>query len=363
MFTKALEMAMRKVMQLKMTANMVTIARILLLPVPCAMLLYGGDTFVWLTFVLFVLLGMTDFVDGMMARRDGPTKLGGLIDPVADKIFVAAIMLPLVTIGLIPVMFSVAVLSRELLMTALRTCMALRQESVKTSVLGKLKTIVQMGGMGTIFLTIFGEKSWMLIMAGFLFVSLSLVAFYLVIKNKKWPPYWILPVASSFLFWFFFLFFMTKEMAVFMQMIAIVAITWISAFSYLGATYQTFVRTGFYKYDLVRLFWVGAHSLCVLPFVGNYWGIMVPILISISLEFALGGVDNVVAAERQYAGSRPFAITGSLALLFGLVMYGNTAEFYTTSPVFLAFFLAFGSLSVFAITYRKWHFLFARALD
>ncbi len=350
-------------MQLKMTANMVTIARIFLLPVPCALLLYGGETFVWLAFVLFVLLGMTDFVDGMMARRDGPTKLGGLIDPVADKIFVAAITLPLVTMGLIPVVFSVAILSRELLMTALRTCIALRQESVKTSVLGKLKTIVQMGGMGTIFLTIFGEKSWLLVMSAVLFVVLSLIGLYLSIKTKKWPPYWILPVAGAFLFHFFLILLFTKETAVLMQMSVIVMITWISAVNYLGATYQIFVRTGFYKYDLVRLFWVAAHSLCALSFVGNYFGIMVPILISISLEFALGGVDNVVAAERQYAGNRPFAITGGLAICFGLMMYTNAIGFYTVSPVLLASLLAFGSLTVFAVTYRKWHFLFARALD
>lgn len=342
---------------------MVTVARILLLPVPCALLLYGGDTFVWVAFVLFVLLGMTDFVDGMMARRDGPTKLGGLIDPVADKIFVAAALLPLVTLGVLPVAFAVAILSRELLITALRTCIALRQESVKTSFLGKLKTIVEMGGMGTIFLTIFCGKTLLLIMAGVLFVSLSLVAIYLVVKNKKWPPQWVLPVTGSFLFWFLIILFFSKDTAVLMQMLVIVSITWVSAFDYLWTTYQIFVGTGFYKYDMVRLFWVAAHSLCVLPFLGNYFAIMVPILISISLEFALGGVDNVVAAERQYAGSRPFAITASLALLFGLMVFANMMGLLAVSPVLLASGLSLGSLVVFAITYRKWHLLFARVLD
>jgi cardiolipin synthase (CMP-forming) len=358
-----MRLAMRKMMQLKLTANMVTVARILLLPAPCAMLLYGNDSFVWFAFALFVLLGMTDFVDGMMARRDGPTKLGGLIDPVADKIFVAATLLPLVTLNVLPVAFAVALLSRELLITALRTCIALRQESVKTSFWGKLKTIVQMGGMGTIFLTIFCEKTPLLIMASFLFTSLSLVAVYLVIKNKKRPPHWVFPVTGSFLFWFVALFFFSKDTAIFMQMTVIISITWISAFNYLWTTYQIFARTGFYKYDIIRLFWVAAHSLCVLPFLENYFFIMVPILISISLEFALGGVDNVVAAERQYADNQPFAVTACLAILFGFFMCVNITGLLAVSPVFLSSGLSLGSVIVFTFTYRKWHFLFVRALD
>ena len=73
---------------MKITANMVTLTRISLMPLPCIALVYASEPIKWLCFFILVLLGMTDFVDGMLARRDGPTRLGALMDPVADKVFV-----------------------------------------------------------------------------------------------------------------------------------------------------------------------------------------------------------------------------------------------------------------------------------
>ena len=117
----------------KITANLVTMARILLLPIPCAFLLYGGKLETWIAFFLYAILGATDFVDGAMARKEGPTKLGGLLDPVADKIFVASICLALVAIKLMPVWALIAILLRELFITALRSSVAYRDESIRTS--------------------------------------------------------------------------------------------------------------------------------------------------------------------------------------------------------------------------------------
>src|SRR5580658_4222752 len=129
-------------------------ARIFLLPVPVYMLIYGQELQWWIAFALFVILGATDFIDGVMARREGPTKFGSLIDPVADKIFMAAIILSMVAIDIFPSWVACALLTREFLMTALRSSVAIRKEVFKTSILAKLKTIIQMGGCGTIFFTI-----------------------------------------------------------------------------------------------------------------------------------------------------------------------------------------------------------------
>ena len=85
---------------MKITANQVTVARILLLPVPCILLMYGSEVWVWASFFLLLFVGATDFVDGMMARRDGVTKLGSLLDPAADKIFIAATALTMGAMGI-----------------------------------------------------------------------------------------------------------------------------------------------------------------------------------------------------------------------------------------------------------------------
>ncbi|HEY4223689.1 MAG TPA: CDP-alcohol phosphatidyltransferase family protein, partial [Myxococcota bacterium] len=75
---------------MKITANQVTIVRILALPFPCwALTVRPPQPWMWIAFVAGVLVGATDFVDGWMARRDGPTQLGALLDPVADKLFIA----------------------------------------------------------------------------------------------------------------------------------------------------------------------------------------------------------------------------------------------------------------------------------
>jgi CDP-diacylglycerol--glycerol-3-phosphate 3-phosphatidyltransferase len=124
----------------RITANQVTMARIFLLPVPVYMLIYGETIQWWIAFGIFVILGATDFVDGWMARKEGPTRLGSLIDPVADKIFIAAIMLSMIAIGVFAPWIISVLLTRELLMTALRSSVAYRQQVFKTSLLAKLKT-------------------------------------------------------------------------------------------------------------------------------------------------------------------------------------------------------------------------------
>src|SRR5215813_15200254 len=103
-------------------------ARIVLLPLPVYMLIYGGHVQWWLAFAIFVILGATDFIDGLMARKEGPTKLGSLIDPVADKIFVAAIILSMVAVNLFPAWLVSTLLVREFLMTSLRSSVAFRKE-------------------------------------------------------------------------------------------------------------------------------------------------------------------------------------------------------------------------------------------
>lgn len=304
---------------MRITANQVTLARIFLLPVPAYMLIYGEIVQWWIAFSLFVILGATDFVDGWMARREGPTRLGSLIDPVADKIFIAAILLSMVATGVFPAWVISVLLSRELLMTALRSSVAFRQEAIKTSRLAKLKTIVQMGGLGTIFLTITLAREALVIVSLALAIPFLAVAIYYLVVRKK-MPFWALPVFASFVLVAAVGGFCTKEQNLWVQMAIIITITWASAVDYVVGSLKLFKRTGINNGDWVRIFWSIIYGVFVSPLVAYFPIMVLPLLVSMSLEFGLGGIDNVVVAEKRFLHSWPFIISSISGLLFSLII-------------------------------------------
>ncbi|MES2504973.1 MAG: CDP-alcohol phosphatidyltransferase family protein [Myxococcota bacterium] len=302
-----------------MTANQVTLARIFLLPIPCAMLLFADMTWQWIAFFLFVFLGMTDFIDGMMARREGPTKLGGLLDPVADKIMMAAITLSLSGNGWVPAWVPAAILSRELFVTVLRSSVAMRGQQVKTSNLAKMKTIIQMGGFGTIFMTLFLTPQMASLVAMFWMVFFLAIWAYWVFVRKESAPHWAIQVAGSFVYWFALLNLTSTETAILLQCVVIVGITWFSAIDYLLTSYKLFWATGLGGKDLVRLFWALAHGVLALFAASYNPGLIIPVLISMSFELGLGGVDNIAVAEGKVLNWRLFAVSGAIATWFSLI--------------------------------------------
>lgn len=129
-----------------MIANLITIARILLVPAFVAVVLaYPDPTDVhrWLAVGLFVLSAATDGVDGAVARSRGEvTNLGKLLDPIADKLLIGGALVTLSALGQVPVWFTVVILVREIGMTIYRFTV-IRKKVVAASGLGKLKTILQ----------------------------------------------------------------------------------------------------------------------------------------------------------------------------------------------------------------------------
>src|ERR1700744_5486554 len=120
-------------------------------------LIYKGyerndNTLLWAALIAGVLIGCTDWVDGMLARKYGPTVLGGLLDPIADKIFIAFAYTPFAAIGMIPAWALAAMFSREFFVTALRSAFEQRGLSLKTSYFAKVKTWTQMQGIGVMLL-------------------------------------------------------------------------------------------------------------------------------------------------------------------------------------------------------------------
>jgi CDP-diacylglycerol--glycerol-3-phosphate 3-phosphatidyltransferase len=346
----------------RITANQVTMARIFLLPVPVYMLIYGQALQWWIAFAIFVLLGATDFVDGLMARKEGPTKLGSLIDPVADKIFVAAIMLSMVAIDIFPAWMVSALLSREFLMTALRSSVAIRKETFKTSRLAKLKTIIQMGGCGTIFFTIVLPEQ------AYIYVCVALgVPFLLVWAVYRWkshkPPFWAMPVGLAFLLVSAVEYFFQKDVTLMLQMLIILAITWASAIYYLIGSYKLFRRTGMRFGDWIRMLWAIVFGLLVPPLVAYFPIIVLPVLVSMSLEFGLGGIDNIVVTEKHHFSSWPFLISLSAGIIF-ITLMSLAIMVYTQLPAFyFALALAMTSSIVCGAFFGRHFDLFKRNLS
>ena len=133
-------------------ANHLTVARMVLLPLPVWLLYQGTWGRMW-ALALLALLGLTDYLDGLLARRQGATALGRLLDPIADKIFVAAMVIPLVDLQILPLWMGWLLLFREFLVTELRREMSRVGLGLPVVELAKIKTTLQMTGLGLMVMT------------------------------------------------------------------------------------------------------------------------------------------------------------------------------------------------------------------
>ncbi|MDD3154579.1 MAG: CDP-diacylglycerol--glycerol-3-phosphate 3-phosphatidyltransferase [Victivallaceae bacterium] len=135
--------------------NMLTMGRIVLIMVFVGLAANGGTKVEELTpflfeirliaYILAILAGLTDLLDGYLARKwNQVTDFGALMDPLADKIFVTATMLMAVEYHLMPAWIAVVVLSREFMVTGLRSLAAKQQVVISADHWGKIKTASQM---------------------------------------------------------------------------------------------------------------------------------------------------------------------------------------------------------------------------
>lgn len=127
--------------------NLLTLSRILVIPALIGAFYLPTPAMNWVTLSLFVAAGITDFLDGWFARRRGEmSELGRFLDPVADKLLVAAAILMLVAVKRIDgltVLAAVVILCREILVAGLREFLAEIRVRVPVSRLAKWKTTVQ----------------------------------------------------------------------------------------------------------------------------------------------------------------------------------------------------------------------------
>ncbi|HEY4164179.1 MAG TPA: CDP-diacylglycerol--glycerol-3-phosphate 3-phosphatidyltransferase [Dongiaceae bacterium] len=133
-------------------ANILTMSRIAAIPLIAALLFFNDPLLRWLAFALYVIACVTDFFDGYIARRMAlVSALGRFLDPIADKLVIAAILMVMTAHGQISgwvVLPALVILCREIMVSGLREYLAELKVGVPVSMLAKWKTTMQMLALG-----------------------------------------------------------------------------------------------------------------------------------------------------------------------------------------------------------------------
>ena len=315
------------------TANQVTLAR--LVPMPLLVwLIYegyrtGNNAYLWASLIAGTVIGCTDWVDGVLARRQGPTILGGLLDPMADKVFIAFAYTPFAdpSIHLIPWWACALMFTREFFVTALRSAYEQRNLSLKTSYIAKAKTWTQMQGIGIVLLfPLLDNKQWLirLLVAGAIIPIVGMGVLW-VVNRKFWKgAVWMSASFVAMLAVFLY----DESYAPTAMMVGIIAITWISGIDYIISGWKHLRGRGdFTRADGVRL--LGSFSLPILLFsVLQYtdaprWTIFT----MLAFELSVGGLDNLLSHHKAATLALAWGgrVLGISILLLGALLIKSEA--------------------------------------
>ena len=137
-----------KVKKIVLTPNFMTISRIVAVPVIVILLMYETKITTFVSALLFSVAAITDYFDGYLARTRGlVTKIGKILDPMADKLLVASTLVMLVSLGFIQGWIACVIIGRELAVTGLRCVLIENGQDVAASSLGKYKTGFQIAAV------------------------------------------------------------------------------------------------------------------------------------------------------------------------------------------------------------------------
>jgi len=142
--------------------NLLTLSRILAVPILVFLLWRPAPLDYAITFVLYCIVGITDYFDGYLARAQGRiSRLGQFLDPIADKIMIGAVLVmlissrrenPLPEIAGLHIIPALVILLREIIVSGLREFLAELRVSMPVSALAKWKTTFQMVALGALIL-------------------------------------------------------------------------------------------------------------------------------------------------------------------------------------------------------------------
>ena len=138
-------------------SNVLTLIRIAVIPIIVICIYLKSPFFGWTAFVLFCLASITDYFDGYLARlRNEVTNFGTFLDPIADKLLVASVILILTSKGIIAnweTIPALIILLREITVSGLREYLAGIKISIPVSRIAKLKTLLQLFALAFLILS------------------------------------------------------------------------------------------------------------------------------------------------------------------------------------------------------------------
>ncbi len=301
---------------------MLTVARIVLMPIP-GYLLYGGASELFAALVAIIVIGLTDWLDGIMARREGPSVLGGLLDPIADKIFIAMIYLPLTDQGVVPVWMTASIFARDFVVTGLRTSLSLRDAPMRTSLLAKFKTAIQMVGIGYVLLYYTfrddPDSIWVWTMISLpIALPLSLIVYRFFTRKKQglrsatMVALMTLAVLMRVI--------LGPETASIVTLWMVTIMTVVSGFSYIMDGWSALVGKSGSFGELLRFLFDGiVIPVVFIVLLGRCEGILTSIAIisMITLELALGGLGNLLGSQKTRPPYKIMAIKSLLQVALG----------------------------------------------
>ena len=315
------------------TANMVTATRLLAMPV-MTYLIYqdpftsGSNSSWWAAIILGTIIACTDFVDGLLARMYGPTVFGGMLDPLADKIFVALLYLPMMDIGFFPPWAVGLIFIREFLVTSIRSAYEWRGLQLKTSYFGKVKTWVQMQGIITFFIAALIGRDDVIITLLFVTVLPVLGLAYLWFAKGKFHR--SLAMSLPFMLATVALFAIpdTLQTSVEIGVYFICVVTWLSGLDYLlGAIPALHKAGGFHRADLIRVLAAISIPVCATLALVYSSAPAAPMLLIVAGELAVGGLDNLLSRHKASSSTWSYGARtlGSSALLVAAVLVDSQA--------------------------------------
>ena len=177
--------------------NALTLLRIFFVPLLVAALVQQNleisrNGVVWVTneflaLIIFITAGLTDLLDGYLARRWGQiTTVGTLLDPIADKLLISAALVALVEIHRVPAWMVILIIGREFAVSGLRSIAAAEGYTIRASELGKTKMITQVIAISMIMLSIHWED-----LTGFAMLAMwGVVAFSMLSAIDYFRKFW-----------------------------------------------------------------------------------------------------------------------------------------------------------------------------
>ena len=162
--------------------NILTLLRILIIPIIIIFLEIDTKFYSWLALVLYVIACLSDFLDGYLARKfELESSFGRFLDPVADKILVVSVIFILISNGIIKGIFvypALVIVIREILVSGLRDFFAHSSETLLVTNLSKWKTLIQMSSLGFLIVSNDFETSYILFIGYFGLTAASIMTIH-----------------------------------------------------------------------------------------------------------------------------------------------------------------------------------------